>query len=122
MVERIYAALFERARPIVASGRVAILDATFSQRRHRAMAADLAAELGVGQRMIEVRCAPEIARARLTRRAAEASSASDAGPEFYHRSVARFEPVTESERPLVVHTDIDGWREALAADIRDLRS
>jgi hypothetical protein len=114
--------LFDRARPIVASGRVAILDATFSRRRHRAMAADLAAELGVGQRMIDVRCAPDIARARLARRAAEAAGASDAGPAFYDRSVARFEPVAESEGPLVVRTDVDGWREALEADVRDLRS
>ena len=121
-VERTYAALFDRARPIAASGRVAILDATFSRRRHRAMAADLAAELGVGQRMIDVRCAPEIARARLVRRAAEAAGASDAGPAFYDRSVARFEPVEESEYPLVVRTDVDGWREALEADVRDLRS
>jgi hypothetical protein len=121
-VERTYAALFDRARPIVASGRVAILDATFSRRRHRAMAAELAAELGVGQRMIDVRCAPDIARARLTRRAAEAAGASDAGPAFYDRSVARFEPVAESECPLVVRTDVDGWREALEADVRDLRS
>jgi len=121
-VERTYAALFERARPIVASGRVAILDATFSRRRHRVMAADLAADLGVGQQMIEVRCAPEIARARLARRADEAASASDAGPTFYDRSVARFEPVAESECPLVVRTDVDAWREALEGAVCDLRS
>lgn len=120
-VERTYLALFERARPVVDSGRVAILDATFSRRRHRAMAADLAAELGVSQRMIEVRCAPEIARARLARRETEGASASDAGPAFYERSVARFEPVEESERPHVVRTDVDGWRGSLDSLIRDLR-
>jgi predicted kinase len=112
-VERTYAALFERARPILTSGRVAILDATFSRRRHRAIAADLAAELGVRQRTIEVRCAPEIARARLARREAEGSGASDAGPAFYERSVARFEPFAESECHHVVHTDVDSWRDAL---------
>jgi len=120
-VERTYAALFERARPVVASGRVAILDATFSRRRHRAMAADLAAELGVGQRMIEVRCAPDVARARLARREAEGSNASDAGPAFYERSVARFEPVETSERPLVVRTDVDDWRETLEGAVHNLR-
>ncbi len=119
-VERTYAALFERARPVVDSGRVAILDATFSRRHHRAMAADLAAELGVGQRMIEVRCAPEIARTRLARREAKGASASDAGPAFYERSVARFEPVEESERLHVVRTDVDGWRGSLESLIRDL--
>jgi aminoglycoside phosphotransferase family enzyme/predicted kinase len=118
-VERTYAALFERVRPVVNSGRVAILDATFSRRRHRAMAADLAAELGVDQRMIEVRCAPEIARARLARRETEGASASDAGPAFYERSVARFEPVEESERLHVVRTDVDGWRGSLESLIRD---
>ena len=120
-VERTYAALFERARPILASGRVAILDATFSRRRHRAMAAELAAELGVSQRMVEVRCAPEIARARLARREVEGASASDAGPAFYERSVARFEPVDESEHPHVLHTDVVDWRDTLDCLIRDLR-
>jgi len=120
-VERTYAALFERARPIVDSGRVAILDATFSRRRHRAMAAELAAELGVGQRMIEVRCAPEVARERLARREAQGSSASDAGPAFYERSVARFEPVDDSECSHVLRTDGADWRSALEGLIRDLR-
>jgi hypothetical protein len=121
-VERTYAALFERARPIVDSGRVAILDATFSRRRHRAMAAELAAELGVGQRMIEVRCAPEVARERLARREAQGSSASDAGPAFYERSVARFEPVDDSECSHVLRTDGADWRSALEGLIRDLRT
>jgi aminoglycoside phosphotransferase family enzyme/predicted kinase len=121
-VERTYAALFECARPIVTSGRVAILDATFSRRRHRAMAADLAAELGVDWRLIEVRCSPEIVRERLARRVADAASTSDAGPEFYDRSVARFEPIAESECALVVRTDVDDWREALRAGIRHCRS
>jgi len=120
-VDRTYVALFERARPIVNSGRVAILDATFSQRRHRIMAADLAAELGVSWRMIEARCAPEIARERLARREAEGGGASDAGPAFYERSVARFEPVGPAERLHVVHTDAAGWRDALKGLIGDLR-
>jgi len=120
-VERTYAALFERARPIVGSGRVAILDATFSRRRHRAMAADLAAELGVRERIIEVRCAPEIARARLARREAAGLGASDAGPSFYERSVARFEPLLASERCDVVDTGVDNWRDSLDEIVRDLR-
>jgi aminoglycoside phosphotransferase family enzyme/predicted kinase len=121
-VERSYAALFERARPIVESGRVAILDATFGNRRHRAWAEELAAELGARQQMIEVRCAAEIARERLARREAEGTSASDAGPAFYERSVARFEPFDASECPRVVHTDIVGWRDALEELARDLHS
>jgi aminoglycoside phosphotransferase family enzyme/predicted kinase len=121
-VERTYEALFERARAVVDSGRVAILDATFSRRRHRSMAADLAAELGVDRWMIEVRCAPEIARARLAQREAEGASASDAGPAYYERSVARFEPVQESEHSHIVRTDVDDWRGALEGIARDLRS
>jgi aminoglycoside phosphotransferase family enzyme/predicted kinase len=121
-IERTYAALFERARPVIESGRTAILDATFSRRRHRAMATELAAELGVRQRMIEVRCAPEVALERLARRQAGGSSASDAGPEFYERSVARFEPVDGSERSQVLCTDGEGWRDALADRVSDLRS
>lgn len=119
-IERTYMAVFERARPVVESGRAAILDATFSRRRHREMATDLAAELGARQQMIEVRCAPEIALERLARREAGGASASDAGPRFYQRSVARFESVDASECSHILHTDSDSWRDALASIIRDL--
>ena len=57
----------------------------------------MAAESGVGQRMIEVRCALEMARARLARRELQGAGAFDAGSAFYERSVARFEPVEEPE-------------------------
>jgi predicted kinase len=99
---------------------VAILDATFGLRRHRAMAEDLASELGVRQRVIEVHCAPEIARERLTLREAEGAGASDAGPAFYERSLARFEPIGELECPLVLRTDAVDWRDALEGLVRDL--
>lgn len=45
--ELAYAGLLDRARPILEFGRIAILDATFGQCRHRAMAAELARELRV---------------------------------------------------------------------------
>ncbi len=121
-LERTYAALFERAGPVVSSGRVAILDATFSRRRPRAMAAQLAARLGVGLRIFEARCAPEIARERLAGCAAAGTGASDAGPAFYEHSVAGFEPLDGSERARIIHTDAPGWRDALAVAARDLRS
>jgi aminoglycoside phosphotransferase family enzyme/predicted kinase len=120
-VERTYAALLERARPVLRSGRVAILDATFSRRRHRAMAADLAADLGVGVQTIEVRCAAEVALSRLAHREAKGSSASDAGPAFYERSVARYEAYDDCMPVDVIWTDSEGWRDSLEKIASDLR-
>ncbi len=118
-VERNYAAVFERARPVVGSGRVAILDATFSRRRHREAAADLAADLAVDCRMLEVRCAPEVARSRLARREAAGATASDAGLDFYERSVARFESFEDGQRLHVVRTDVEGWQRPLEGIARE---
>ena len=57
----------------------------------------MAAEFGVGQRMIEVRCALEFERERLARCEVQGAGVFDAGPAFCERSVARHEPMDESE-------------------------
>jgi hypothetical protein len=116
MTERVYAALLERAAPVLEAGRVAILDATWARAAHRAAARRLAAERGVPARLLAARCAPGVALERLARRAAEGRDASDAGPELLAASVRSFEPLAdwpEAERA-ELHTDRAGWRDALA--------
>ena len=114
--DRVYAALLDRARPVLASGRAAILDATFAHRARREEAARLASEVGAGVFFAEVACAAAVARERLARRAAADSDPSDAGPELYVQSTLDFEPLTEwaeSSRALI-RTDARDWRTDLA--------
>jgi aminoglycoside phosphotransferase family enzyme/predicted kinase len=119
--ERTYAGLLARARPVLASGRTAILDATFSRRRWREAAAGLAAELGSAAFLVEARCAADVARARLARRAAAGLDPSDAGPETYAPSARDYEPPDEwpADRRAVVETDRDDWRSGLPRVRRD---
>jgi aminoglycoside phosphotransferase family enzyme/predicted kinase len=123
-VRRNYAALLEQARPVCASGRVAILDATWSSRaeRHRAIA--LAAELGARPLFVEARCDAQIALERLRRRAQAGADPSDAGPERHAASVARFEPLEGDElvHRRVIPTDAPDWRDRLQAIADELRT
>jgi aminoglycoside phosphotransferase family enzyme/predicted kinase len=112
---RVYAGLLERARPLLGSGRVAILDATWSRREERSNARALARELGARCLFVEVRCAREVALARLARRARAGGDASDAGPAYLAESERLFEPfdpAAEGERH-VVDTGAEGWGDAL---------
>lgn len=115
--ERTYAALLERAEPVLRSGRTAILDATFASRRRRDAARAFARELGVEAHFVEARCAREVALERLARREAEGRDPSDAGPALYDRSVEHFEPPTEwpEAQRAAVDTGRADWRETLHA-------
>jgi aminoglycoside phosphotransferase family enzyme/predicted kinase len=114
-VDAVYGGMLERARPIVESGRVAILDATFARRAHRTAGIRWAASFGIAVQFVEVRCSAEVAIERLTRRKAAGRDPSDAGPDLYPTSVARFESVTAAEGQVhVVHTDDDDWLGSLA--------
>lgn len=106
-IARTYAAVLERAGQIAASGRAALLDATWGRVRERAAARALAEGLGAEAWLVEVRCAEATARERLHQRAREGRDPSDAGPEFLARSRAEFEPPDEwpAARRLVLQTD-----------------
>ena len=93
--ERTYAALLERAEPVVASGRAALLDATWASARQRAAARAFAERVGAQAWIVEVRCAEATALERLRRREREGRDPSDAGPELLARSRAQFEPPDE---------------------------
>jgi len=122
-VARVYAALRARARAALGSGRAVILDASFARRTERDAAHALARELGAAAWLVEARCAPEVARERLARRARAGRDPSDAGPEFLDTSRAAFEPPEEwpAARSLAVATDEPGWRAALEPLVRVLR-
>jgi aminoglycoside phosphotransferase family enzyme/predicted kinase len=120
---KVYAALLEDARAVVASGRLAVLDATWSRRADRARARALAKELGSRCLFIETCCAPAVALQRLARREAIGRDASDAGPALYATSLARFEAFdedAEGERHRVV-TDRPRWERDLAGLAARLR-
>jgi aminoglycoside phosphotransferase family enzyme/predicted kinase len=117
-----YRAVLERARPVLLSGRTAVLDGTFSRREDRDAARALAASLGSECFFLEARCDPEVAVARLERRSLENSDASDAGPERHRPSLQEFEPLDTWPAPqrAVVRTDIDDWRSQLRASLLGL--
>ncbi len=115
--EAVYAGLLERAAPVVASGRAAVLDATHARRSQRAAAARWAEERGVPSLLVELRCDPERTRRRLAARQAAGRDPSDAGPELLDWSLARFEATDdwpEASRHRV-RTDEQGWERGLAA-------
>jgi aminoglycoside phosphotransferase family enzyme/predicted kinase len=120
-VRETYGHLLEHARPVCASGRVAILDATWSSRAERHRAWTLAAEIGARPWFVETRCDREETLARLRRRAFAGHDASDAGPERYAPSAARFEPLEGDEllHQRVVATDSGDWRERVAEIARE---
>jgi predicted kinase len=114
--ERTYEAILERAAPVVASGRAAVLDATFASAAQRGRARDRAERLGAPSWLVEVRCAEATARERLGRRVRAGQDASDAGPDLLATSLARFEPPDEwpAARRLVLESDAPEFDAALA--------
>lgn len=109
--DAVYDALLARALPVLRSGRIAVLDATWdlAARRRRALA--LAAQESAPALLLETRCAPALARARLAVRQREGRDPSDAGPALHAFSVRRFESVREWPRGhrAVLRTDAP-WR------------
>lgn len=113
---QVYDGLLERAAPVLRSGRVAILDASFGRAADRERARDWAARQGLEPALLEARCAEPEARRRLARRAAEGRDPSDAGPSFLATSLARWEaPAAWPGMHAVIDTDRPDVGERLAA-------
>jgi len=117
-----YAGICARAVPVLASGRIAILDATWSRARHRAEALATARRLGARAHLVEVRCDREVARERLARRALAGADPSDAGPDALEPSAAGFEAIDDwPSTPIQVDTSRGGWRGALGDALAAIR-
>lgn len=123
--EAVYAALLARAEPVTASGRIAILDATYARERHRRAAIAWARSRRLGPTtVVQTRCARDTALERLARRAAEGKDPSDAGPERLARSESQYEPPrSQADAELyTVATDQPGWRDRLRQVARTIRT
>ena len=112
---RVYAGLLERAQSIVISGRVAVLDATFSRHAQRAAAAEFARLRGVPVLLVETQCAQASVLRRLEARERVDDDPSDAGPAFFAEHVVRYEPVESGEHG--THITIDTARPSWQCDL-----
>jgi len=110
MTERTYDGLLERAGPVIESGRWAILDATFSKKRHREMARARAGNLKVPFGILHCTAPRPVLEARLEKRAAAGTDLSDADIEIMRQQISAFEPFDPAESGRVVTADTEkGW-------------
>jgi len=112
----VYRGLLERAGPVVASGRVAVLDATYARRDLRDELRQWCAAADLRPLLVAVACAPATALERLERRRRRGTDPSDAGPEFYATSAAGYEAPDEWPAADLVRVSTDGaWTADVAA-------
>ncbi len=104
---QVYDAVRERVRPVLASGRPAILDATFAHHSEREATLALASEMDSSCHIVEARCSRDVALERLARRSARGDDDSEAGPGHLDASQREFEPIAPPNRAShdVVETD-----------------
>jgi hypothetical protein len=95
MTERTYAAMLERAAPLLRVGHSVILDGCFIRRSQRRNARKLARRLGVPFLLLECRTNEEVIRERLERRGQKTGVVSDGRWEIYHGQLREFEPPEE---------------------------
>ena len=122
--DAVYRALLERAAPVVRSGRVAVLDATYERAAHRDRALGWAAARGIPACVVETRAPRAATLERLARRAAGGRSASDAGPARYEASRRAFAPVRPPRgvAHFIARTARPGWRAELRRQLRRWRA
>jgi predicted kinase len=94
LTQRVYEELFRRAGVVLASGRTAILDASFRSAAHRAAARRLALRHRVPFRFLECQAPRDVCLERLARRERE-GSVSDGRRAIFDDFCARYEPVQE---------------------------
>lgn len=118
--EAVYAGLLERARPVLASGRPVVLDATYSRASRRAAVRAHAEALGVAALLLDVHCAESTTLARIEARLRDPQRISDAGIEVYRRRKEAFESPSEwpSATRIPVDTARDDWPEGLRTDLQ----
>jgi predicted kinase len=93
--ERTYRALLDEATPFLEAGRSVILDASFTRRANRRLAARLAAATGAQFACVHLEIDDPTARSRIERRVAEGGDVSDARWHVYQGQKRRFQRPTE---------------------------
>ncbi|MGB5082224.1 MAG: AAA family ATPase [Burkholderiales bacterium] len=109
----IYHRLEQPARDIVASGRVAVVDATFLARAERDRFRSLAGVLGVPCVIASCFAAESTLRRRVARREAEMNDASEAGVAVLENQLATREPLGPDELALAIGVDSEAGAEDL---------
>jgi predicted kinase len=94
--QRVYEALLDRARTALLAGQTVIVDATFHRADRRQAYYELAEELSIPLKIVEIRVEEAIALARVS----QSRSDSEAGPAVYRRIRAAFEPIERPHRTL----------------------
>lgn len=107
MRQYVYAEMFARAHDALKQGRSVILDATFSLRKWRDQARQVAGDLDTNVIVVECICPHDILRARLLQREGT-SSASDARLMHFQDMAAAFEPLDEAAPDAHVRVDTAG--------------
>jgi uncharacterized protein len=105
--EATYGRLWELATQTLASGRAAILDATFLDGKRREKLASVARAVDVPLILLETVCAEETAIARILTRARRGDSRSDATVEVYRRQRAAALASPPSIPSGAVHVRVD---------------
>jgi len=115
-----YDALERIARDIVAAGRVAIVDAAFLRRAERDRFRALAAALGVPLVIASCFAAEGTLRARVARRQATMSDASEAGVAVLEVQLASAEPLTAEETAVTVAVDSEVQTSGLSTTLDEI--
>jgi len=118
-INRTYEALAARARMIVECGYPAIVDATFLKRHHRLRFLELAREIGVPFVILSLHGRADMLEARIAKRQAQASDASEAGVDVLRRQRHDMEELTreESASAIVLDSEAEPDPKAMAQAI-----
>lgn len=95
MTDQTYARLIELAKRQLERGQCVILDATFSQIRHRTMLRDLAQAVDCDLCLLELDAPDDVILARLRERERQCGVISDARAQDFERLAALYEPPLE---------------------------
>ncbi len=101
MTKKVYQTMLHMAQSLLLQGEGVILDATFSQKKWRDMARNMAQKIGVPFLMVITTAPPPVVRKRLTARRKK-KVASDGRWEIYLKHRERFQKPQEGEGPKVV--------------------
>ena len=104
---RTHNALIDLTRVLLTAGYSVVVDATFIRQRARNEFRKLAESLAVETRIIACECDPKLVRARLNKRVAEGTDASDADVSVMEAQLDFLQPITEEEEAITVTVDTD---------------